>query len=474
MKLKDNSIKNIASVTLNRFKVSLKSKQANITKKSKIIMGAGALFLVAALVAFSINSSLSVYTISINGIEAGYIDKPSKVGKIIESIKDDYRDQSGSAEIGFDNSKIKIAKADVDKSDIALLSSGELKKFLAEKSLYSARSWVIKIDGENVVSASTEAAANEVIDTVKKSYIAKDSVLISAVFKQDVTVSNEMASLDLIKEPTEAASLILTGTATPKSYVVEDGDTMWDIAAKTNMKTAELISANPGFDPAKLKIGQTLNLFEKKPYVNVVTVEQAIENKAINFEIIYENTGALYKGEIKVKSPGVLGSEVSKLEVVKENGVWVSTKVLSSSIVSQPVNQVALKGTKPISTFTGTGDLNWPVSGAISSPFGSRGGDRHTGLDISASKGSPIVASDDGVVVFASYEGAYGNLMKLDHGKGVQTWYAHCSSFTASIGDVVRKGDVIASVGTTGRSTGYHLHFEVRINGVPVNPRNYL
>lgn len=474
MKLKDNLIIIKASETLHRFKESIRIKQRKTTKKTKIVMSAGVLILSVTIIALAISSSLTVYSLSTNGVLAGYIEKPSEITQTIDAIKTDFQNETGSQKIVFDSNKVIVAKADVRKNDVQLLSPLAIKKVLSDPLLYTANSWVIKIEGKSVASTTSEAGAKGILESVQKSYQAKNTELISATFKQSVTVSNEMAAFGLIMDPKKAVQLILTGTISPKTYAVKSGDTMWDIAAKTNMKPTELALANPSFEVDKLKIGQIINLFEKKPYVTVVTKEKIVENKAINYKTVYENTGALYKGETKVKSPGVFGSEATEMEIVKENGVWKSTKILNAKVILEPVAQVALKGTKSLSTYTGTGNLNWPVSGAISSGFGSRGGSRHTGLDIRAPKGSPIRASDDGVVISTRYDGAYGNLIKLNHGNGLQSWYAHCSGFKASVGTVVKKGDVIGYVGITGRSTGYHLHFEVRINGVPVNPLNYL
>lgn len=118
-----------------------------------------------------------------------------------------------------------------------------------------------------------------------------------------------------------------------------------------------------------------------------------------------------------------------------------------------------------------------PVSGIISSRFGARSSIRssaHTGLDIATKTGTPIKVVADGTVISASNSGSYGNIVKIDHGNGVQTWYAHTSKMYVSAGQKVKTGDVIAAVGSTGNSTGPHLHFEVRINGNAVNPQNYL
>ena len=118
-----------------------------------------------------------------------------------------------------------------------------------------------------------------------------------------------------------------------------------------------------------------------------------------------------------------------------------------------------------------------PVSGIITSRFGNRESIRssgHTGLDIAAPAGTPIKAAADGTVIFSGYSGGYGYVVKLDNGNGVQTYYGHCSKLYVSSGEKVKAGDVIAAVGSTGNSTGNHLHFEVRVNGTEVNPQNYL
>ena len=129
-----------------------------------------------------------------------------------------------------------------------------------------------------------------------------------------------------------------------------------------------------------------------------------------------------------------------------------------------------------------TGSLNGlalaiPVNGSVSSRFGSRGGSRsstHTGLDISTSNGTGIRPVAAGVVTYAGYKGSYGNLVIIDHGNGVQSYYAHCSALYVSTGQAVAAGSTIAAVGSTGNSTGPHLHLEIRINGTPVNPQNYI
>lgn len=118
-----------------------------------------------------------------------------------------------------------------------------------------------------------------------------------------------------------------------------------------------------------------------------------------------------------------------------------------------------------------------PVSGIITSRFGNRESIRtygHTGLDIAAPEGTSIRAAADGTVTFAGYSGGYGYVVKMSHGNGIETYYAHCSELYVSAGEKIEAGDVIAAVGSTGNSTGNHLHFEVLVDGTEIDPQNYL
>jgi murein DD-endopeptidase MepM/ murein hydrolase activator NlpD len=131
-------------------------------------------------------------------------------------------------------------------------------------------------------------------------------------------------------------------------------------------------------------------------------------------------------------------------------------------------------------TALGTGTYIWPVRGRISSQFGYRfhpvlkKNKYHSGIDIASPRGTPILAADSGIVIFSGYNGGYGKMLTIDHGIGYSTVYGHASALLVGYGQKVTKGQKIALVGSTGLSTGPHLHFEVRKNGVPQNPLSYL
>jgi murein DD-endopeptidase MepM/ murein hydrolase activator NlpD len=138
-----------------------------------------------------------------------------------------------------------------------------------------------------------------------------------------------------------------------------------------------------------------------------------------------------------------------------------------------------LPPTQGIADLTSTPTL-WPVIGHLTGTFGERmdpfsgEGAFHTGVDISSQYGDGVRATADGVVIEAGDHAGYGRLVVIDHGFGVTTWYGHLSSFNVLVGQQLRRGDTIGNVGVSGRSTGPHVHYEVRINGAPVNPMRYL
>lgn len=166
-----------------------------------------------------------------------------------------------------------------------------------------------------------------------------------------------------------------------------------------------------------------------------------------------------------VKTEKVKAYETKKAEEAKAARQAAYLKAIAST------TQVASAG-----TVSGM-QLSIPVNGSISSRFGSRSASRssiHTGLDISAPMGTGIRAIASGTVVYSDYKGSYGNLLIIDHGNGVQSYYAHCTQLYVGVGASVDSSTTIASVGSTGNSTGPHLHLEIRINGTPVNPQQYL
>jgi murein DD-endopeptidase MepM/ murein hydrolase activator NlpD len=473
--LKGDSIKNI----LNRSKTLITDfrieKLSRLSRNAKIAIGAGILGTAVICTALFMNAGTDVYKLTIAGQDAGYLKDTEMVTKAVDEIKADLSGKTEGVEIVADEKAITVEPTDLSAKKVDLLTEDQLKDLILKANLVKANVWAVNINGANVVAAATEADAYSILDGVKNHYLTEGSQVVNASFKENVSVTQSAMNAADIMKPADAVNLIITGTKEPKVYTVQDGDTLWDIAIANGMSPSELAAANPGFEPDTLKIGQQLNLFQVKPYVTVQTKEVVATTEKIDFKTVYESTNTLYKGEVKVKTAGVYGTKEVRTEVTKENGVVVASAQMDSVVTAQPQDQLALKGTKSIATFTGSGSFSSPQAHIeISSAYGSRGGGRHTGVDFRNPKGTPILAADDGVVISVKSGGSPGKMVKLSHGNGLETWYEHCDTINVSMGQVVKKGEQIATVGATGNATGYHLHFEVRKNGVPQNPMNYL
>lgn len=211
---------------------------------------------------------------------------------------------------------------------------------------------------------------------------------------------------------------------------------------------------------------------EEKLYVaSFEEAEQAINELKSKNSGNKDDLSVLEKYEVEAKDIITKEEVISKLyEKVETTTKKTTTKSSSSSVkYASGYNSSNKKIALGI-------NLIKPVSGTVTSRFGSRWGSTHKGVDIGAPKGTKIKAAASGTVITSStgYNGGYGNYIVISHGNGVETAYGHCSALYAKVGQKISQGEVIAAVGNTGRSYGNHLHFEIRINGVAQNPQNYL
>lgn len=200
-----------------------------------------------------------------------------------------------------------------------------------------------------------------------------------------------------------------------------------------------------------------------------VTTKNIKESIPIKHKVDVLKTSAINKGEKKVITKGKDGLKEVNKELTYKGETLEDTEVIESKILEKPVNEVILEGVESdIPVFM------VPSKGRYSSFYGERWNKQHKGVDIAASIGTPIRASEGGEVIFSGEKGTYGNCVIIKHKNGYETLYAHISKLIAKKGDKVDKGQIIAEVGNTGRSTGPHLHFEVKIKGKHVDPMNYL
>ena len=247
---------------------------------------------------------------------------------------------------------------------------------------------------------------------------------------------------------------------------------------------------NKNIEEVKLNVSPEyqLKLVERTQEQNESDIIIALQNE---LEITYRYYEVAFKGEkidavedketaeklvndIKELSDEKVELEINEKTTENLNELNINTLEVAKENIIETLN---IDTTTEITNINGIKIATLPVSGTISSRYGvssSIRSSKHTGLDIAANQGTQIKVVADGTVTCASYSGSYGYLVKVDHGNGVETWYAHTSKMYVKEGQEVKAGDVIALVGSTGNSTGPHLHFEVRINGEHVNPQNYL
>lgn len=232
-----------------------------------------------------------------------------------------------------------------------------------------------------------------------------------------------------------------------------------------------------------VSVSAAVEKLSEEEVLTVTTTEEVNSQESIEYEEKICPEPKLNAGEIVVASKGQEGVKAVTKVLTKENGKVLSEEVVGEEVVKEPVERVVLAGVNESVSETGVSydlsaeysKLSLPADNVnITSHFGPRWGRMHNGTDFALSTGETIYAADDGEVYCASYCGGFGNVVKIDHGNGMQTYYAHCSELLVSAGESVTAGQPVALAGSTGNSTGPHLHFEVIINGTNMDPCEFL
>lgn len=295
----------------------------------------------------------------------------------------------------------------------------------------------------------------------------------SVGFEEEVSTNDVEIDPDAIESVESVLARIETGGVKPTKYIVKEGDTISGIARKFDLKIQHIYDRNPWIVDDFLQIGDELDLTVLQPDLTVRTEEILVEDVPIRYDTEYVEDPTMRKGTSAVITPGVDGLKQVTYLVTKLNGEMTKEELVDELVLLEPVKAVVKRGTLVIKG-VGTGSFDWPVSKAkITSRYGKRWGSMHRGIDL-VSSNRTIKAADNGKVTFAGTKDSYGKLVIIDHGNGYETRYAHLSSISVKKGDKVQKGDKLGVMGSTGRSTGVHLHFEILKDGKHQNPLSYL
>jgi len=328
---------------------------------------------------------------------------------------------------------------------------------------FRTEAFMLKINGIPLVPVSSEEDLELVIDSLKASYshdgggvkvidafIIEDLELEACSVDPDKVLSPEVVAALLVEdqpaEPLQAE--LLPSSAWRGSFDSRQSNSLSNLDA--------FFSAAPD-TPPEIEV-QSLN----KAEVHVKTLEEVIVFEEIPFsaEIVYDEE--MWIVQSKITTPGQEGIKEIVYHITRKNGVETERTKVSERIIEEPVTQVVAHGTAKVPS-VGSGQFVWPVEGGGEVTPGRGFSTYHTGIDIHAPAGTSVLAADSGVVWFSGRGGSQGNYLILYHGS-FWTLYLHNSENLASKGDSVNQGDVIARVGSTGRSSGPHLHFEVRLD----------
>lgn len=354
-----------------------------------------------------------------------------------------------------------------------IVDSEVLKNILLQALTFKTNGYVVVINGEDRLCLKQKNDPQELFNWLKSVYPVESGEQV--VFKEKVEVMEKIVDANRLLELDAAKDEVLLGTSKTQQYIVKDGDTAWDICAAFNIGLEQLQAANPAVDTWRLNIGQVLKLSKEVPLITVVATRQVTVDEETPYAVEVKKDDSMFSGEKKVVQKGVPGQRTVTYLITRENGLETGREICWQNIISEPINEVVVKGSQTmLASRGGSARMSWPCSGGIVSPFGLRGGRMHEGIDLGAAYGSRVSAAAGGTVIAAGWEGGYGKTVDLSHGGGVVTRYAHLSSINVSAGQRVERGQLIGLVGSTGNSTGPHLHFEVIINGQQRNPVNYL
>lgn len=414
------------------------------------------------------------YVVTLDGELVGVVADPDTVQEAIQTVE-----RTGTSLLGHDYQiegeldyefALTLRSDLTTEADVQNYFYGKLDSVSGE-----LRQYQVLVDGQVVGTVKDEDALNQLLDSMKEKYTNENTV--SAEFLDTVTVEPvyEAENLMTMSEMDAALQSNQDGSTT---YTVVAGDTFYGIAYANDMSLSDLQALNPGMDINRLMVGDVLNVKELTPILSVQTLEEQNYTQAIACPVEEVEDSSLYVGDSRVITQGVEGEEQVNATVTYVNGQETSRTVNSTTTLREPTTTVKAVGTKEKPRTASSGSYQWPIYGRITSYFGGRyifgSYSYHSGIDISASYGAAIRAADGGTVTYAGYKGSYGNLVIITHDNGTQTYYGHNSSLTVSAGQKVYKGQQVARAGSTGRSTGVHCHFEMRVNGTSVNPLSYL
>ena len=342
------------------------------------------------------------------------------------------------------------------------------------------------LDGELTAVCADGTSLQSYISGLLAPYEDEENANVTVGFNRAVDLEQGIYFNESFQDLTDIENTLSGVQQAEKIYKVQAGDTLWAIAQKNDLTFKELCALNTNFKGAPLtetsniQEGDELIVTKEEAMLEVRITKIEVKQEEIPYTTETTNSNELTKGTTKVTQEGENGlRNVTLQNVYDTNGTLLEQTVLSTEIIKEAVPKKVTVGTKKVTSstkyITGSGKFIWPVPNYKDcSRWYSSG---HKGVDICAPAGTPIYATASGTVAKAGYNKAgagtgYGYSVVVNHGGGYTSVYAHCLSLAVHAGQSIKQGQLIGYVGSTGRSSGNHCHFEIRLNGSYVPPQN--
>lgn len=460
-----------------------------------------------------------VYNVYLDGKLLGSINSKSSLEKYIDNEQKELKKE-------FDVKKVyKPNGLEIEKClthNAKILSEKQIYNKIKSKTSFTIKGYTISIKSDDkeekiyvIDKKMFDEAVNKVLNVFVNSEDVKNykndtqkeiettgSIIEDITIKEKITITESYISTDelIFTDVSTLTKYLLFGSLDKdQEYTVQPGDTIETVSFNNKLGVEEFLIVNPEFTSSKnlLSVGQKVNISLIDPIFSIVVQKHVVEDMPKNYETITKDDSSMYQGQTKVETEGVNGIQRVTSKVRYINGQPEPAIITNYTTITEPINKVVLRGTKSLpseSIYTGTGSpaitagiWGWPTVSPyiVTSEFKYRWGRLHAGLDISGCGfGSPIYSIGPGTVISVTTGcpgqgylgsgcgGGYGNAVFIDHGNGMVVKYAHLNSVNASVGQTVGRGTYVGTMGNSGSSSGTHLHFEVRVNGNPINPRS--
>ena len=418
----------------------------------------------------------TVYEYAYNGKVLGYVGSQEDVTNVLQIAGEELNEVNTETEqeIEFtanDNISFNLVRAAGKDTDDVDTTINKLAYMTDVEVVASAI-----YDGNKLVTiVKDEDEAERLLADVKDILGTPDEgmELVSAEFSKELQIKPINVLLTSVQSNTAAKKQMTEGDNVNFYRLVEEGETLGSIAKTFGVKKTDIHDEDNEESLKRVQQGDKICIRKEVNPVSVEMIEKGKMKEIIPYETIEKKSKKFYIGDEIVTVDGVDGVQIFEGTLTKIGGKVAKRDTTNLEVITKKVDKVVYVGTSKRPLTAPTGIFKNPLKAGtyiVTSRPGWRWGRTHEGVDLGSSVGNHVYASDGGTVVRASYYGGYGNCIDIEHANGWLTRYGHLSYIGVKVGDKVYQGQYIGNVGNTGNSTGPHLHFETRQNGVFVDP----